>query len=483
MVDVSTDIREGDCREVMGDMEDNSVHAIVTDPPYGLEFMDRDWDDLTDWRTGGDFSSPGIGERETDWPSFGGGDTANATCSNCGGRERGENECECDDPDFKVKGRDAAESRAQKRTQQATAQVNWHRRWMEQAFDVLKPGGHMLVFGGNRTHHYVMMAAEFAGFEVRDTITWHYGTGYPKGTNVGKDIDKRKDADREVVDTKTFTQGGGNALNMREGEKREVEHEYTEPATEEAEKWDGWNSTLKPSTEFVLVARKPMSEGTVAENILEHGTGAFNVDACRIPAEDKQDFPEGDYGDRGMYGSPGERKSDTEEKGRHPPNAIFDAENAAILDARNPETSSPSGYSVRQASENRAMSGPNTERVGKNGHGDSGGVSRYFYCSKASKAERTLDGAVDNDHPTVKPVDLMEWLVQLVTAEEQRVLDPFVGSGTTLMATWNMARDGVGIERESKHAETARERVEANKTNRTVAGSKPTHDHSSALDW
>ena len=225
MVDVSTDIREGDCREVMGDMEDNSVHAIVTDPPYGLEFMDRDWDDLTDWRTGGDFSSPGIGERETDWPSFGGGDTANATCSNCGGRERGENECECDDPDFKVKGRDAAESRAQKRTQQATAQVNWHRRWMEQAFDVLKPGGHMLVFGGNRTHHYVMMAAEFAGFEVRDTITWHYGTGYPKGTNVGKDIDKRKDADREVVDTKTFTQGGGNALNMREGEKREVEHE------------------------------------------------------------------------------------------------------------------------------------------------------------------------------------------------------------------------------------------------------------------
>jgi site-specific DNA-methyltransferase (adenine-specific) len=473
----------------MADMEDNSIEAIVTDPPYGLEFMDRDWDDLTDWRTGGDFSSPGIGERDRDWPSFGGGDTANATCANCGGRERGENECECDDPDFQVKGEDAAKSRAQKRTQQATAQVNWHRLWMEEAFDVLKPGGHMLVFGGNRTHHYVMMAAEFAGFEVRDTITWHYGSGYPKGTNVGKDIDKKKDADREVVGTKTFTQGGGNALNMREGEEREVEHQYTEPATEEAEQWDGWNSTLKPATEFVLVARKPMSEGTVAENILEHGTGAFNVDACRIPTDDDTSKTyewDGDYsldGDSENFSySEGEKTTGGHPGGRHPANVVFDEENAERLDEEVGELEGGAHPGKRRTT---GYEGGLTQ--GDTGHErietGSGGPSRYFYCSKASKKERTLDGEVDNDHPTVKPVDLMEWLVRLVTAEGQTVLDPFVGSGTTLMATWNTARNGIGIERESKHAETARERVEKNRTNGTVAGSKPTHDHGSALDW
>lgn len=486
MSEITADVLEGDCLEVMESLEDESFHAIVTDPPYGLEFMDRDWDKLDDWRGGGEFSSPGIGDRETDWPSFGGSDTANATCQKCGGRERGENTCDCEEPEFHVKGEPVEKSRKKERIQSANSQVRWHANWMSRAYDVLKPGGHMLVFGGNRTHHYVFMAAEYAGFEIRDTITWHYGSGYPKGVDVSKKIDDLLDEEREVVETKEFTQGGGNSLNMREGEAREVEHEYTEPASEEAKRWDGWNSTLKPATEYVLVARKPMSEGTVAENILKHGTGAFNVDACRIDAEDKNDFPEGDYGDRGMYGSPGMRKSDTEHKGRWPANVVFDAIEAGRLDLITGDTPG-SGYSDGK-SYDTAREGNVFQQMGLNqnksgGYIDSGGPSRYFYTSKASKSERTVGGNVENDHPTVKPIDLMEWLVKLVTQPEQKVLDPFVGSGTTVMATWNLGRNGVGIERESEYAQIARERVEANKTNRSQVGSKPTHDHASALEW
>ena len=417
MSDVTTEVREGDCKEVMGDMEDDSIHAITTDPPYGLEFMSRDWDDL--------------------------GSKANA-------------------------------------------QVNWHQEWMEKAYDVLKPGGHMLVFGGNRTHHYVMMAAEFAGFEIRDTITWHYGSGYPKGVNVDKKIDEMNEEEREVIGTKTFTQGGGNSLNMREGEEREVEHEYTKPSSEEAEKWEGWNSTLKPATEYVLVARKPMSEGTIAENVLKHGTGAYNVDACRIgdiEREKQRSTGEKVSENTSMSGANTEREVIGIKEGRHPANVVFDAIEAGKLDEIVGDLPGPWGSNSDSVNSESSIFGVSGGVDNEKWASDSGGPSRYFYTSKASKKERTVDGELENDHPTVKPVDLMEWLVRLVTKEGQRVLDPFSGSGTTVLATWNTARSGVGIERESKHAETARERLEANKTNRSAVGTKPTHDHGSALEW
>lgn len=381
MSDVFTEIHHGDCVEVMGDMEEESVHAIVTDPPYGLAFMSRSWDDF-------------------------------------------------DPQEYE----------------------DFCRDWAEAAYDALKPGGHLLAFSGNRTHHRMMTGVEKAGYEIRDTITWHYASGMPKGRNVSKAIDDEMDVEREVSRTKTFTQGGGNALNMREGEEHEVEHEYTEPGSDEAKKWDGWNTTLSPATEFVVVARKSLAADTVEENVLTHGTGALNIDGTR---------PDG---------------------GRWTANVVYDEAEAAQLDEEVGELSSGA-----YPSERNTAGYEGGFKQGETGHSrvetDAGGPSRYFYTSKAKQSERSVDGSVDNPHPTVKPIDLMEWLVKLVTHEKQIVLDPFLGSGTTLMATWNMGRSGIGIERNDEHVETARERVEANKSDRSAVGTKPTHDHESALEW
>jgi site-specific DNA-methyltransferase (adenine-specific) len=306
----------------------------------------------------------------------------------------------------------------------------------------------MLAFSGNRTHHRLFAGVEDAGFEVRDTVTWHYGSGFPKALDVGKAIDKAAGAERDVVGIRN--DGVGNtdeSIHSHEGlaVSRETEYEETAPATEAAKKWDGWKTALKPATEYVVVARKPF-EGTVAENVQKHGTGALNIEACRVGTDvDTSRANSGKIGDGVKYSeAPNPNMTaGSETGGRYPANVVFDETEA--------------------------------ERLGDK--------SRYFYTSKAKKSERTFDGKVENKHPTVKPVDLIEWLVKLVSAEEQRVLDPFGGSGTTGIACWNLGRNCVLIERDTDHAKLARKRIEANKERNTGVGTEPTHDKTSAADW
>lgn len=464
---------EGDCFEVLDELPPESVHSVITDSPYGLAFMGRSWDDF-----------------------------------------------------------------------EPKEYQEWCEEWATKALRVLKPGGHLLAFSGNRTHHRLFTGIEDAGFVVRDTLTWHYGSGFPKGQDVGKLIDKQRDDEEEIrtvcrwlrsqieesdwtvaeiadefgyhsrmVDhwaarntdsqpaipksdqwrqLKRLLQFGDEMddlvswLNDRKGEpadawgEREVletleDHkaatghiygeyandgnEITAPATDEAEQWDGWSTQLKPSTEFVVMARKPLSEDTIAENVLEHGTAALNIDECRIESDGshkRQYQPTNN--DRNVYGEQ-DGFEPTNADGRYPANILLDDVTAAQLDEQSGSSVSSGGQTVRgYGSAKKYGNGEDVRTDDDPGYGDVGGASRFFYCSKATKAERTLDGKIDNGHPTVKPIDLMEWLVKLVTAEGQIVLDPFCGSGTTLRAAKNLGREFIGIEKQAKWCDVARAR-------------------------
>jgi site-specific DNA-methyltransferase (adenine-specific) len=374
-------IHTGDALEKLDELIENSVHAIVTDPPYGLAFMGRDWDDF-----------------------------------------------------------------------EPKEYQEWCEEWARKAKRVLRPGGHLLAFSGNRTHHRLFSGVEDAGFEVRDTITWHYGSGFPKALDVSKAIDKQANAEREVIAER-------EADDIRGGEYRNdhedtTTYEYTEPATDAAKQWDGWKTTLKPATEFVVVARKPLGEDTVAGNVREWGTGALNIGECRVGSEERENEPPGD---NDVYSQASGGHGAVE--GRYPSNVVFDETAAANLDDATEDTVSTGGVAAAKNGhkddrhEWKASHGPNT-----GGLGDKGGVSRYFYTSKASRAERTLDGKIENAHPTVKPTDLMEWLVTLATAKDQIVLDPFAGSGTTSKAAKNKHREFIGIEKQAQWADVARVR-------------------------
>jgi DNA modification methylase len=377
----------GDTFEVLPELPADSIHAVVTDPPYGLAFMGRDWDDF--------------------------------------------------EP---------------KEYQQ------WCEEWAREVKRVLKPGGHLLAFSGNRTHHRAFAGIEDAGFEIRDTVTWHYGSGFPKALDVSKAIDKRADAEREVVGTRPDTFSGDHERHAKDSGEYPDTPIAPEPATDAAKRWDGFKTALKPATEYVVVARKPF-DGTVAENVQEHGTGALNIDATRIDGSDAGGFwPGNDDGgsDEKLYGD-GRTGGEKHDGGRYPSNVVFDETQAAALDEEVGELDAGAHPSER----NTTGYAGGLEQ-GETGHGrtqtDSGGPSRYFYTSKASRAERTLDGRIDNAHPTVKPQDLMAWLVRLVTREDQIVLDPFAGSGTTCRAAKDLGRQFVGIEQQAKWADVARVR-------------------------
>lgn len=396
-------VHTGDAFDVLDDLPDASIHACVTDPPYGLAFMGRDWDDF-----------------------------------------------------------------------EPKEYQEWCEEWSTAAKRVLKPGAHLLAFSGNRTHHRLFAGVEDAGFEIRDTITWHYGSGFPKSKDVGKLIDKRegeyenreKVGERDIPpdlpqqsprNTNTVTKTNSGADKY----EREGGLDITKPATETAEKWDGWKTLLKPATEFLAVARKPF-DGAAVDCVLEHGTGALNIDGCRVGTDPTGGhWPGGDdkIGDENLY-SNGRSGGEHNPDGRYPANVVFDEAAAADLDDEVGETSGSTVSEMPKKATNGNDYGEyDTDETGVYGFDDSGGPSRYFYTSKASKSDRTLDGQVPNDHPTVKPTDLMEWLVRLVTREDQVVLDPFAGSGTTLLAAKQQARQFVGIEKQPKYADVARARI------------------------
>ena len=383
----------GDCREVLAALPDASVDAVVTDPPYELGFMGKAWD------------GSGVAY-----------DTA---------------------------------------------------LWRE-VLRVLKPGGHLLAFGGTRTYHRMAVAIEDAGFEIRDSIHWLYGSGFPKSLNVSKAIDKAAGAEREVVGhhhAPASTLGNGHTM---EGGKAAKVVDLTAPATPEAEQWQGWGTALKPAHEPVVVARKPLS-GTVAANVLAHGTGALNIDGCRVETDwetdaNRRGWQGGNSAPDAVataagFGVAGERVSKPSPGGRWPANVVLDGEAAAELDRQSGESSSSSSFSRRtgKASERLgAFAGQDEVLIG---HTDSGGASRFFfradltdddltsfrYVAKPDRTERNA-GLNGNFHPTVKPLDLMRWLVRLVTSPGGVVLDPFAGSGTTLAAAVLEDRQAVGIE-------------------------------------
>jgi site-specific DNA-methyltransferase (adenine-specific) len=302
--------------------------------------------------------------------------------------------------------------------------------WKE-CLRVLKPGGHLLAFGGTRTYHRMTCAIEDAGFEIRDCIQWLYGSGFPKSHDISK------------------------AINKKLG---------TYPQAPEAQKWEGWGTALKPANEPIVLARKPLSEKTIAENVLKWGTGGINIDDCRIaydmsdtnPATNPLYRKENGYKTNyGIDSNPSAYALKKEEgtmninnQGRFPANVILDEEAGRMLDEQQE------------------------------------GASRFFYCAKASKKERNMgledvepatvdDGRnkpIDNPflrgktprqntHPTVKPVKLMEYLITLITPPNGIVLDPFLGSGTTALAALNLGRFFIGIELNEEYVEMARRRV------------------------
>jgi hypothetical protein len=333
--------------------------------------------------------------------------------------------------------------------------------WQE-VLRVLKPGGHLLAFGGTRTFHRMTTAIEDAGFEVRDCLSWMYGSGFPKSLDVSKAIDKAAGAEREVVghhERSDLRKGRAGFRNLPGEVEDRGAIELTAPATDEARQWEGFGTALKPAWEPIVLARKPF-RSTVAQNVLEHGTGALNIDGTRI----------GTAGGGGNgLGSHFDRLGDTEPRvkhgndaggsvGRWPANVVLDEQAAAMLDAQ-------SGVS-RDGVAGAKSRGFQTEYVGgesrnaglpQAGYGGEGGASRFFYTAKASKADR----GTGNTHPTVKPVSLMRWLVRMVTPPGGTVLDPFAGSGSTLVAAVIEGFQCVGIEREDDYVQIIRSRLSA----------------------
>jgi site-specific DNA-methyltransferase (adenine-specific) len=309
--------------------------------------------------------------------------------------------------------------------------------WKE-CLRVLKPGGHLLAFGGTRTYHRMACAIEDAGFEIRDCIMWIYGSGMPKSHDISKAIDKKLGAKREVIGVdevflrrnpnntgvgRIVTKSDGTTLDGRKTPYKKSEHagSITAPATPEAKQWEGWGTALKPANEPIVLARKPLSEKTIAENVMKWGTGGLNIDGCRVGTEQMGGYVvKSSLGRRTSEG--GEHKDfiATSTTGRFPANVILDEEAAQLLD----------------------------EQSG-------GSISRFFYCAKASKNER----GEGNNHPTVKPTKLIEYLVTLITPPNGIVLDPFIGSGTTAIASLNTGRSFIGIELNEGYVEIARRRV------------------------
>jgi site-specific DNA-methyltransferase (adenine-specific) len=335
--------------------------------------------------------------------------------------------------------------------------------WAE-CLRVLKPGGHLIAFGGTRTYHRMTCAIEDVGFEIRDCIQWIYGSGFPKSLDVSKALDKQAGATREVVGSKH----GANLLKSNAFADRAINGHnpnvaITAPATPEAQQWHGFGTALKPANEPAVLARKPLS-GTVADNVLTWGCGALNIDGCRVGSEIRTVGSASSLGNGlTMSGGKATKKEIYDVTGRWPANVILDEEAAQMLDAQSGERHG-GGHARHSTGAPSVAKGKEYARV-SHGHSDSGGASRFFYVAKASKAEREAGinappGERGNIHATVKPITLMRYLVRLVTPPGGVVLDPFMGSGSTGCAAMLEAMQFIGIELSAEYLEIARKRIE-----------------------
>jgi hypothetical protein len=337
--------------------------------------------------------------------------------------------------------------------------------WAE-VLRVLKPGAHLLAFGGTRTYHRMACAIEDAGAEIRDAIfCWFYGTGFPKSLDVSKALDDAVGAERKVVGRKAVGMGNGRGPGFgHDGGNDGLP--VAAPTTDAAKRWSGWGTALKPACEPCVVARKPLV-GTVAANVRRFGTGGLNIDGCRIagPPSGLKPYTRnvtppmgGDKAIRACAVAGREVNYQDHPAGRWPANVILDEEAAAMLDEQSGVLTSglmragtprgPQGEVYRKGFSGQPMA--------QDTYADSGGASRFFYCAKPSPEER--DG---NTHPTVKPVALMRWLCRLVTPPGGMVLDPFMGSGTCGVAATAEGFRYLGIEREPSYFAIAERRLRA----------------------
>jgi DNA modification methylase/transcriptional regulator with XRE-family HTH domain len=482
----------GDSLAELCQLKDNSIDAVVTDPPYELGFMGKTWD------------ASGIAYSVELW---------------------------------------------------------------REVLRVLKPGGHLLAFGGTRTYHRMTCAIEDAGFEIRDSMHWMYGTGFPKSLNVSKAIDEAggEPTEQQARNLKARRETAGlsreqvaaaigcTASSVRDWEEGRARAKgkpiefivpsaeyrakldevlgYSEDArrvvgeadarggdgtviglghsgtlreggnTSQSARWDGWGTALKPGHEPIVLARKPL-EGTVAANVQKWGTGGLNIDGCRIEGRERTEYglKNATRTQGAVYGEPSASADFDASKGRWPANVLLDEDAAAELDAQSGESRSPKTYARNVATDTSSRTMNPGATVGKRGvgdiannYGDSGGASRFFYVAKPSRKERDLGcdalpaksggeatdreddskgvdnpragagrtGGAKNYHPTVKPIALMRYLCRLVTPPGGTVLDPFTGSGTTGIAALQEGFKFVGIEREAEYVTLASARMSA----------------------
>lgn len=441
-VDSTATVYHGDCIDVMRALPACSVDSVVTDPPYGIGFMGKTWD------------APRITKRAAHRRA------TSPMPPGLGGPHGGYQS-------------EATEAGRYSRTLSASRGFQeWCTEWAAECMRVLKPGGHLLAFGGSRTWHRLAAGIEDAGFEVRDSIAWLYGSGFPKSVDVARAIDARLgDLDaRPVRGEKTVPDAtlvrpafAGGAYSGRAGATPHRTVPVSSAASAASAAWEGWGTALKPGFEPCVVARKPLC-GTVADNILDHGVGGIHVDACRVPMSEG-DAEAINAKHAGMDVAAYKRPTGTSlnlstrpmplqaarahQGGRWPTNVVLDDQAARALDAEAPETVSRQGKprAAAQSGEGWGMRSTGAE------YDDQGGPSRFFpvfrYESKAPASERpTVDGV---SHPTVKPLELMRWLVRLTTPHGGTVLDPFAGSGTTLEAAIREGMRVIGVEREESY--------------------------------
>jgi len=301
------------------------------------------------------------------------------------------------------------------------------------ALRVAKPGAMMLAFGGTRTHHRLMCAIEDAGWEIRDCMMWLYGSGFPKSHDISKAI--------------------GKAAGVE-----------TTPATDLARQWGGWGTALKPAWEPIVVAMKPL-DGTFAQNAEKWGVAGLWIDGGRIGTDEDCARKRTLVSDTSApFGKGAEMGGNGRPAGRFPANVILDEDAGAMLDEQSGECGAFAPVKRGHDGKSQGIYGDFAQKGddGASFHNDSGGASRFFYCAKVSRAERTDGGRIDNNHPTVKPVSLLRYLCRLTkTPTGGLVLDPFTGSGSTGIACIEEERDFIGIESNADYVEIARRRIEA----------------------
>ena len=432
--------------DILKTYPDNYFDAVVTDPPYGLGKEPNAAELMKDWIEFGYHEIKGTGFMGKEWDAF------------------------VPQPIF----------------------------WKE-VFRVLKHGGHVLSFFGTRTYDWGVMSMRFAGFEVRDCIQWLYGSGFPKSHNIGKAIDKIQGNHREAVDYKYQNRNpnGKNGISLSGDDNLQIRK--IDGDTKGNSEWEGWGTALKPAHEPIVMARKPLSEKSIAENVLKHGTGGINIDGSRIGFNNEnidlnkklpiQDGGTIFGGGKGFYRT--EEITEYKEGGRFPANIIFDEEAGQLLDEQSGVLKSGQlkSESYTKERDNNSIFGGGGNFIHKGYSADKGGASRFFYVAKASKSERNkgLDEfeakrssaygyeiglgekgegmfkdrnpIKQNFHPTVKPIKLMQYLVKMITPPNGIVLDPFCGSGTTGVACKIEGFDFVGMEQDPEYYKIAQSRI------------------------